>query len=232
MIMSIALIAACASAPPIGGAPDVAIAQTDVLPTPTAASYRVDAVDGLVRPMDTLAIDVFGVEDMAREVQVGADGTFDYPLIGTVEAAGRTPQEISNAMEERLRDGYLRSPEVTIRMSERIQQFVTVGGEVTRPGRFPVSGSISLMDAVALGGGMGEFANRDEVLVFRTVGANRYIGVYNLQGIQRGNYADPRIYANDIVMVGDSPRQRQLQRILQLTTALSSPIILLERVLR
>lgn len=227
-----ATLAACASPAPIGGAPGVALARTANLPMPTLADYLPDSSIGVIRPLDLIQIQVFGVGELSREVQVGANGTIDYPLIGSIVAAGKTTDELSFEIENRLRGSYVREPDVTSRIIERSEQFVTVGGEVEEPGRFPVETPITLMQAVALGGGLSDFASKDEVIVFRTVGEDRYIGIYNLEGIRRGNYADPEIYASDIVMVGESAGRRRLEQILTITTALSSPLILLERVIR
>lgn len=229
--LSVALAACASTSTPIGGAPGVTVAQSDGLPMPSLEDYSPEDFSGVLRALDVVRIDVFGVEELSREVQVSQNGTIDFPLIGSVEAAGRTTDELSLAVENRLRETYVRQPDVTSRITERNQQFFTIGGEVDRPGRFPITSSITLMEALAIGGGFDEYASQDEVLVFRTVGEERYIGVYNLKGIQRGNYADPAIYPSDIVMVGDSPGRRRLENILALTAALTSPLILVERVL-
>ena len=231
-LVAMVLLSACATKQePVGGAPGMQLASVTGLPTPTLADYTPDAMQAMVRPLDVVVVDVFGVEELSRQLQVSANGTLLYPLIGSVQAAGRTPEELAYEIQSRLRNGYVRDPDVTLRIASRSEQLVTVGGEVETPGRFPVEGPITLMEAVALGGGMDEYAKRDEVLVFRTVGEERYIGVYNVEGIERGNYADPMIYPNDIVMVGDSPGRRRLESIIQIATAISSPLVVLERVI-
>lgn len=186
----------------------------------------------LIRHLDVIQVDVFGVEELSREVQVNASGAIDYPLIGQVDAVGRTTDELAFALENAFRGSYIRNPDVTTRIIERSEQLITVGGEVARPGRYPVTQPISLMEAISIGGGMGDYAQREEVLVFRTVGEERYVGVYNMRGIALGNYADPMIYPDDIVMVGNNPARRRLERILQITASIVSPLILIERALR
>ena len=204
------MLTACASSQTaVGGAPGVSVSEADSMPTPGIEDYAPDATAGVIRALDVLQVDVFGVPELSREVQVSANGTVDYPLVGSVVAAGQSIEEFSFALENRLRETYVRQPDVTSRITERSDQFVTVGGEVDRPGRYPITSSITLMEAVAIGGGLDELASRDEVLVFRTVGEERYIGVYNLEGIRRGNYADPDIYPSDIVMVGEFGRSPQ-----------------------
>jgi len=102
---------------------------------------------------------------------------------------------------------------------------------VKSPGRYPVVGSMTLLDAVATAKGTSDFAGLDDVLIFRTVEGQRFIGVYNLAAIQRGNYPDPGIYAGDIVQVGDSPARRRLALLTSLTP-LFTPLILLDRLTR
>ena len=69
----------------------------------------------------------------------------------------------------------------------------------------------------------------DDVLVLRTVAGQRYIGMYNIEAIQRGNYPDPELYPNDIVMVGDSPSRRRVANILQFSPIFAPLILLLSR---
>lgn len=69
-------------------------------------------------------------------------------------------------------------------------------------------GRMTLMRAVATAKGTTEFSKKSEVVIFRTVNGTDYAAVYDMRGIQRGNYPDPDIYANDVVMVGDSSARR------------------------
>ena len=104
---------------------------------------------------------------------------------------------------------------------------VAVDGEVKRAGAYPVVGRVTLMRAVALAGGTAEFAKLEDVVIFRTVGGKDYVGIYNLGAIRRGNYADPEVFPNDVVIVGDSPQRRRFNQLLMTVPALLSPIILL-----
>ena len=94
-----------------------------------------------------------------------------------------------------------------------------------RPGVYPVLGDMTLMRAVASAQGFGEFADPDDVVVFRTVGGTHYAGVYNIAAIRRGNYADPPVYANDVVIVGDSVALRRLRDLVAVLPAIVSPVI-------
>lgn len=227
-----AMTAACGSTGPIGQDPSVAVADLTSLPAPTAMDYSRTTQQEVARPQDVLAVAVFGVPELTREVRVGQGGFFDYPLIGAVQANGRSLAEISYEVETRLTGSYVRQPDVTIEFLGRDGQVFTLGGEVGAPGQYPVLRPTTLMEAIAQGGGTTEYSQLDDVLIFRDIDGQRFIGVYNMGAIQRGNYPDPEIYAHDIIMVGDSPNRRLLADVLRYTQLITSPLILLDRVVR
>jgi polysaccharide export outer membrane protein len=153
------------------------------------------------------------------------DGQLAFPLIGSIPLDGKTPTEASAMIADRLRGRYLRDPQVRVIPEEFPVPTVSVGGQVRKPGSYPAIGKQTLLKVVNLAEGLTDFAKQDDVLVLRNVDGQRYIGVYNIQAIQRGNYPDPEVYANDIVIVGDSPERRRLNILLQvlppiITTAL------------
>ena len=226
MAVACVSLASCAGAGPIGDAPSIEVADLSALPAPSVEETSA------IRPQDSLQINVLGFPDLSRELVVGNSGTFQFPLIGVVQADGRTPLAISQDIAARLRGNYVVNPEVTVDVLEQPGRLVTVGGQVNRPGMHSALRSMTLLEAVALGGGTSDTAKLSEVLIFRTVDGQRYIGLYDLGAIQRGNYSDPQIYAGDIVQVGDSPTLRRIQAITALAPLVTTPIILLDRVLR
>lgn len=228
LICGIGLVAAsgCATAPkPIGLAPSVT--PVNELPAPSATDYGRPVRAYYLGPGDKLAIDVFGVPELQREVQVDGAGRLSFPLIGTVEAAGRTPGEVAADIEDRLQGRYVKRPQVTINVEESVNQTLTVDGQVNKPGMYPVAGRMTLVRAVAVAGGTSELAKLDDVLIRREVGEQTYIGIYNLGAIRRGNYVDPEVYPSDIIVVGDSKERRLFRDILQIVPLLTTPLILL-----
>jgi polysaccharide export outer membrane protein len=86
------------------------------------------------------------------------------------------------------------------------------------------------MRAVAAAKGATDYAKLQDVVVFRTVDGKPLAALYNLAAIRRGIYADPQIYPNDVVIVGDSQARRLFQQLLQIGPLLTTPIIIaLER---
>lgn len=226
IVLTTLWLAACASAPPIGGG-DLILAELGQLPPPTRADLTTENRPYLIGAFDKLEIDVFGVEELSREVQADAAGRISVPLAGTIEAAGKTPGELAEEIARGLRDGYVKDPQVTVNLIETVSQVVTVSGEVGKPGLYPVVGRMTLMRAVAQAQGTTEFADSENVVVFRTVNGQDMAAVYNLGGIRRGNYSDPEIYANDIVIVGESGTRRLFKDVLQLAPAVLTPLVYL-----
>ncbi len=214
----------CASVPPLGGAGVEVVAGTE-MPSPTRTDIVTSTRPYLIGPYDKLTIDVFGIDQLKRQVQIDASGRLSFPLIGVVEAAGRTPDEVAGDIENRLRGAYVRDPQVTVNLEQAVSQVITVDGEVARPGLFPVVGRMTLMRAVATAGGVDEYANLEDVVIFREVEGQRLVGVYSLKGIRRGNYPDPEVFANDVIIVGDSPTRRMIDQILGLGPLLTTPLI-------
>lgn len=222
-------LSAC-SRGPIGEDSSIVVADLTALPTPTSQDYSRSPIDEVVRPHDVLQVAVFGVAELSRSVRVGQGGYFDFPLIGAVQANGRTLAEVSYEVETRLSDNYVRDPDVTVEFETREGQVFTVGGEVGRPGQHPITRPTTLMQAVAIAGWTDQYSRRDEVLVFREIDNQRYIGVYDMTAIERGNYPDPQIYANDVIMVGESPSRRLIDNILRYTQLITSPVVLVDRI--
>jgi polysaccharide export outer membrane protein len=231
-VAALLLVLGACAAGPVGQDPSIELANLSALPVPGAADYALPPGTALIRPLDKLKIQVFGVEELEREINVDSDGTVDFPLVGTVQANGLTATELAARIEDGLRGSYLLNPDVTVAVLESPAQLVTVGGEVEKPGQYPAIGSMTLMDAIAAGGGTSPTARLSEVIVFRTVGGQRYVGIYDMKAIARGNYADPQVYPNDVIMVGDSPARRLFANIVATAPLLTSGVILIDRLSR
>ncbi len=217
-------MSACATSGPLALASDVELTTLNELPAnPAAVSYQ-------IRPLESVEIGVFGSETLSGTYFVDEQGRINFPLIGVVETDGLTPSGVEDVIENRLRGQYILQPQVTVRPTKLPELTVSVGGEVKKPGTFLSSNSQTLLRAVYNAGGLSDYAKSEEVIISRTVGDQKYIGVYNLTAIERGNYADPAIYPNDIISVGDSPSKRFLQSVLAYVPLLSTSAILIDRV--
>lgn len=228
-MLSLAILGGCAGKAHIGGSDKISVVQATELPAPTRGDQSSSDRPYLIGPFDKVSIDVFNVPELSREVQADASGRIALPLIGTIDAAGKTPAELAQAIASALRGQYVRNPQVTVNLKETVSQVVTVDGEVREPGLYPVIGHMSLMRAVAVAKGTSEFAKLSDVVVFRTVNNQRMAALYNLKAIRRGAYQDPEIYANDVIIVGDSPARRLFKDIAGASTLITTPLIYLLR---
>lgn len=201
------------------------VADSSALPAPERNDLTAGDRPALIGPLDTIQVDVFNVPDLSREMQVDASGRIAMPLAGTIDARGKTSGELSTAIETALRGRYIRNPEVTVNIKSSVSQVVTIDGQVVEPGLYPVTNQMTLMRALASAKGLSEFARQDDVVILRTVNGRKMAGLYNVAAIRRGNYDDPAIYANDIIVVGDSPQRRLFRDFVSVSPLLAAPLI-------
>lgn len=172
-------------------------------------------------PYDQVIVEVLGVDELKREGRIDGAGNFSYPLIGSIHAAGLTPAELSERIANGLRGRYVRNPQVSVNVQEVVSQVVTVDGAVRDPGRYVVTGYMTLQQAIASAHGLTDFAQVTEVVVFRTVGGRPSAALFSLKDIREGRYGDPQIYANDVVVVGTSRARRLFQDLAQIAPIFS-----------
>lgn len=213
----------CATTREVGQASDIEVAPLSELPAPTGGQAYT------VGPQESLEITVADAEMLSGTFLTDADGVLAYPLIGDLNVSGRAPSEVAQMIADRLRGEYIVDPQVRVRPTNIPSPSVSVGGEVARSGSYPAATSQTLLRAVNNAGGLSQYAKKDDVLVLRTVNGQKYVGVYNIQAIQRGNYGDPALYPDDIVIVGDSPARRRFDAFLQYFSVFSSSVILFDR---
>ncbi len=128
-----------------------------------------DATDRKISALDILIVEVFGEKDLSVERRVQAGGTITYPLLGSVEVAGRTPGEVESILTEKLKADYLVDPAVTVMVKEYRTRTVSVMGRVQRSGaiELPAEYRIDLLEAIARAGGLDNLANRNKIQLNR-----------------------------------------------------------------
>jgi polysaccharide biosynthesis/export protein len=176
--------------------------------------------DYKIAPLDVIDITVFGVQDLNRSVQVSSSGMISLPLINTVRAGGRTVPQLEKDIAKKLSANYLQNPQVTVFVKEFNSQRITVDGAVKKPGIFPTTGNVSLLQAIALAEGLNEVADPSGILLFRTVNNKRLAARFDLKQVRSGKVQDPMLQAGDIVMVDESSTKttfREIKSALPLT---------------
>jgi polysaccharide export outer membrane protein len=116
---------------------------------------------------DVLTINVWKEPDVSqRSIPVRSDGKISLPLVGEVQAAGRTPLSLEQDIAARLKS-YIADAEVTVMVQAINSQKYNVLGQVTKPGSYPLTNSQTVLDAIAIAGGFRDFAKQKSIYILR-----------------------------------------------------------------
>ncbi len=157
-----AVVVGCATAPSGGGG--AAVSSVD---EPAAA--MTNAADDLVykiQPGDKLYISVYNEEDLQKDIVVRPDGGITFPLIGDVEAKGKSVAELREEITSRLAQ-YIPEATVSVSLQEVIGNKIFVLGQVKNPGEYVLTGDIDVLQALSMAGGLTAFANSNKIKVLR-----------------------------------------------------------------
>lgn len=172
------------------------------------SDYRIGA-------QDLLEISVFGVPDLSRTVRVNSSGGISLPLIGGVQAGGHTVSELERALAEMLAKSYLQNPQVSVFVKEYTSQRITLEGSLKNPGIYPITGKTTLLQAIAIGGGLDPLADLKGVVIFRHVEGKKMAAVFDLRDIRSGTSEDPQIFGDDVIVIEQSGSKTALRRIIE-----------------
>ena len=155
-----------------------------------------------VKPGDTLEISVWKEPDLQRTVLVRPDGAFSFPLVGEVDARGKTVSELNKLVSDRLTK-YISDAVVTISVQEIKGNKIFVLGQVNKPGEFIVNPSVNIMQALSMAGGMTPFAATNDIIVLRGQGKQQNAMAFRYNDVVRGRSLDTNIelLSGDIVVV-------------------------------
>ncbi|HCY62743.1 MAG TPA: polysaccharide export protein EpsE [Oxalobacteraceae bacterium] len=166
------------------------------------------AADTEIGAGDTLRINVYGHPDLALETRISDSGNITFPLIGDVKVGGLSPSAAAKKIAGLLeRGGYLRNPQVNIAIAQNLSQQVSIFGQVTRPGRYPVDGKRSLTDILAVAGGMTADAG-DTVTLVRTRDGKTIKETLDIHSMVKNGdmHKNLELRTNDVIYVERAPR--------------------------
>ena len=115
---------------------------------------------------DVLSINVWKEPEVSRTVPVRSDGKISLPLAGEVQASGETPLQLEKILASKLQS-FISEPEVTVIVTEIKSQKFNILGMVNKSGTFPLTSSLTVLDAIALAGGFKDFAKQKSIYVLR-----------------------------------------------------------------
>jgi polysaccharide export outer membrane protein len=147
--------------------PCFVIALSAQAPQPPAPAFT----DYVVGPQDVLTINSFDQNDLSGRFSVEADGTFTYPLIGRVKAGGLTLRQVEAELKKRLKDEkYFVNPQLSVAVEQFKSQKIFIVGEVRTPGAYPLSGAMTLIEALARAGSTLPTASGEALIVHAAPG--------------------------------------------------------------
>ncbi len=159
----------------------------------------------LIGPGDQIALSVFGEPEISGDkILVDEAGNIQVPLIGQVPLMNLSPSDASALIASKLGARYLRDPKVTVNVLAQNAQEVSIEGQVTKAGVYPVSNATTLLSAIALAQSPTRIAKLDEIVIFRTIAGERTAARFNLERVRAGLDQDPKILGGDVVVVGFS----------------------------
>lgn len=153
-------------------------------------------------PGDTFEVSVYGEGDLSGKHRVAEDGSINFPLVGRVEVAGKGAAEIAALIEGALRDRkLLREPHVSVFLLEQTSAQVSVVGAVTKPGSYPLTRGMTIVQAISLAGGLTALASGDRTIVTRKADGVLERFQVPVNAIAEGRANDFSLEAGDIVFV-------------------------------
>jgi polysaccharide biosynthesis/export protein VpsN len=164
------------------------------LPIPTEKST--------VGPGDIFIMEIVGEKELPREYQVSSDGSVDLPYLHTVQVAGLEPQEIARLVRKlMIEHAILSDPSVVVQVKEYNGRRITILGQVSKPGTFPYTPGLTLIQALSQAGGLTGLANLDRVnLTRRLDGGSRTVTI-SIGGIMEGRAPDVPLQSGDRIFV-------------------------------
>jgi protein involved in polysaccharide export with SLBB domain len=198
LLSIVMMLGGCADYPPelVPPVPDRSSAPELYQPLPPATFT--------IAPGDKLVVNSYFHPAVKQAVTVQPDGLVSLLLVGTVAAAGKTPEELAKELK-RGYDKYLENAEITVTIDESPGLAVYVGGEVAKPAMLPLRGEITLLQSIAQAGGFLVTANKEQVLILRENSDGRFRAMQaNAEQMLRNEADEIRLRRHDVVYVPKS----------------------------
>lgn len=199
MVLSFAITAAGQN----GSRTTASTGKSGMTRTVATAVRDVPADSFVIGTGDVLAIDVWKETEMSRVVPVRSDGRISLPLIGELQAGGQTPKQLEKEIATKLKD-YISEPEVTVIVQEIKSQKFNVLGMVMRPGSYTLTKPMTVMDAIAMAGGLRDFAKQKDIYVLRRTARGQQLRLpFNYKDVVKGHNSaqNVELESNDTLVI-------------------------------
>jgi len=169
---------------------------------PRATNLPAPSEKTVIGPGDIFTMQIVTEKDLPAEYQVASDGTVDLPYIQTVQVAGYEPQEVARVIRQKLIEKrMLTDPIVVVQVKEYKSRSVIVLGQVAKPGSFPLSPGITLMQVLSLAGGLTQIADDNNVTLTRKYDKGTKTVTISVDAITDGEAPDVPLQAGDRLYV-------------------------------
>lgn len=167
-----------------------------------AAAATPDQDKYLLGPEDAIEISVWKEPDLTKQLVVRPDGKITYPLIGEVQASGRTVKQLQEEILKRL-EKYVTDAHVTVILLKAQNYKIYVTGKVNKPGDFMVGKPVNVMQAISMAGGLTPFASPGSIMVLRTTSGKEETYPFNYKEVARGVMLEQNrtLLPGDVVVV-------------------------------
>jgi protein involved in polysaccharide export with SLBB domain len=158
-------------------------------------------------PDETLGIDdvfevkVIGESDLSSTYRIATDGSIDFPYVGRLEVAGLRPGQVQQLVANKLRDGYLVSPQVSVMVKEWNSRRISVLGQVNKPGKVDYFPRMTIMDAIAAAGGFTPVAAQNSVKLRRDLKGGAESATFRVGDISEGRAPNVMLLPRDVLYV-------------------------------
>ena len=158
----------------------------------------------IISPSNVLEIKVYQEPDLSTTLTVSQDGTINFPLLGTIKAAGLSIRELENVIREKLAEDYLIDPHVVIIIRQYTKKKVSILGEVRSPGSYEIKDKLTMTQAIALAGGFTDKADSSDVKIIRETQEEKESIEVNVSQIMEREERDIEVRDGDTIMVGEA----------------------------
>jgi protein involved in polysaccharide export with SLBB domain len=152
---------------------------------------------------DVFEVRVYGEPDLSGSYRVAVDGTIDYPLAGRLRVFGLRSGEIQQLVVAKLKEGFLKRPQVTVTVTQRNSQKITVFGQVSRPGQVAYYPNMTIVDAIANAGGFTGIAAKNSVNLRREVSGKIETHIFPVADIAEGRSQNVMVLPGDVLVVDE-----------------------------
>jgi polysaccharide export outer membrane protein len=152
---------------------------------------------------DTFEVRVYGEAELTGTFRVATDGTVDYPLAGRLQVAGLRSGELQALLVSKLKDRYLKDPQVIVSLKERNSQKISVLGQVSKPGQVPYYPNMTIVDAIASAGGFTGIAAKNSVNLRREMAGKIEMHTYPVADISEGRSPNVTVLPGDVIVVAE-----------------------------